>query len=261
MISANLKGGLGNQMFQIAAAHALALRTESSSCFNLEGCYTPLQGNPSMKYRDNILLNVNHSIINYWRGVYHEPKFSYDELPNMKALILDGYFQSEKYFIDYKKEIVNLFNISIENKTKIKDSFSWWGLQEKPITSVHIRRGDYLNNPDFHPTCTIEYYEKAIKEIGDSYFIFVSDDIEWVKQNFKTNSNDYVFSNFNDEILDLTLMTMCDNNIIANSSFSWWGAYLNPNQDKKVIAPKKWFGPKGPQDQSDIIPENWLIID
>ena len=92
MISSNLQGGLGNQMFQIAAAHALALRNNTTSCFDLSGCYTPLQGNPSTKYRNNVLSKINDVKVNYWRGTYNEPKFSYEELPNIPELILNGYF-------------------------------------------------------------------------------------------------------------------------------------------------------------------------
>jgi hypothetical protein len=94
--------------------------------------------------------------------------------------------------------------------------------------------------------------------IGDSTFIFISDDINWVKENFK--GDNIIYSPFKSDIDDLTLMVKCDNNIIANSSFSWWGAYLNKNENKKIIAPKEWFGPNGPKDTQDIIPENWLKI-
>jgi hypothetical protein len=93
------------------------------------------------------------------------------------------------------------------------------------------------------------------EKIGDFTPIFISDDKEWCKENFNG-----IVSPFDDEIDDLILMMNCDNNIIANSSFSWWGAYLNQNPNKVVIGPKKWFGPYGPQDQDDIIPPNWIKI-
>lgn len=250
-------GGLGNQMFQIATTHALALRNNDISGFYFDACSTPLQGFTSTKYKENIFSKIIDCKDYNFRCVYSEPKFSYDELPYTKDLKLDGYFQSEKYFIDYKQEIIDLFQISANDIIKVKEFFSWWGVYDKPITSVHIRRGDYLKLQDFHHVCEIDYFKNAIAEIGDSYFVFISDDMEWVKQNF--NDKDYIFSDFNDELLDLTIMTQCDNNIISNSSFSWWGAYLNKNKHKKVIAPSKWFGPLGPKDQIDIIPENWII--
>lgn len=256
MISSHLQGGLGNQMFQIAAAHALALRNGTESCFDLAGCYTPLQGNPSTKYKNNILSKITQANITYHRDVYYEPNFCYNELPNKKSLIISGYFQSEKYFNDYKKEIIDLFDLS--PSPNVSDYLFGFVNMKYPTTAVHVRRGDYLKNPDFHPVCSVEYYKKAMNDIGKSNFIFVSDDMEWVKENFK-DANIW-YSNFTDEISDFKLMSLCDNNIISNSSFSWWAAYLNKNESKKVIAPKKWFGPKGPQDTQDIIPSEWVII-
>jgi len=258
MISCKLQGGLSNQLFQIAATYALALRNNDVCSFDFNSCYTPNQGNPSKKYRDNILSKLTDS--NGYRFInnYTEPTFAYNELPYTKDLILNGYFQSNKYFDGFKSEILDLFVISEIDKKKVKDFFDTMGLNDKPITSVHIRRGDYLKLPDYHPVCTIDYYKKAMQEIGNSYFVFISDDMDWVKDNFKANN--YVYSTFSDEILDLTLQTQCDNNIIANSSFSWWGAYLNRNENKKIIAPKIWFGPNGPKDTNDLIPEGWIIL-
>jgi hypothetical protein len=221
-------------------------------------CYTPFQGNPSGKYKDNILRNLFEKLDFEPRVYFREETFAYQELPHADGLCLIGYFQSEKYFIDYKNEIINLFYISSDNIKTIENFFKFLGCLDKPITSVHVRRGDYLNNPDFHIPCSVEYYKQAMEEIGDSYFIFVSDDMDWVRENFK--SPNVIYSDLNDEILDFTLMTHCDNNIIANSSFSWWGAYLNKNKNKKVIAPKKWFGPNGPKDTQDIIPNDWILI-
>ena len=92
-----------------------------------------------------------------------------------------------------------------------------------------------------------------------SSFIFVSDDIKWVKENFK--SENYYFADFNNEILDFTLITMCDNVVISNSSFSWWGSYLNNNENKTIIAPYKWFGSQGPKDTQDIYNKEWVVLD
>lgn len=267
MISCDLQGGLGNQMFQIAATHALALRNNDTSGFNFAACNTPMQGNPSTKYRSDILFKVNDSNGHVFKVRYTEPRFGYDELPYGPDFILRGYFQSEKYFIDFKKEILELFTISNKH---IADSFLYHiDILGKPVTSVHVRRGDYLKNSDFHPTCSIEYYKKAMEIVGDSNFIFISDDMPWVKENFK--GDNIFYSENHDELTDFAIMTLTEHNIIANSSFSWWGAYMNQiesihrNQsfpiDKKVIAPKKWFGPKGPSDTQDIIPSNWSIID
>lgn len=257
MVTCSLQGGLGNQMFQIAAAHALALRNETTSYFDFNICNTPMQGNPSMKYKNNIFAKITHRSTNSFNSLYLEKGFSYNEIPYEADITLYGYFQSEKYFIQYKKEILDLF--SIPNENLVYDFLVGFKGMEKPIVTVHIRRGDYLANPEFHPVCSIEYYTKAMAEMGDCSFIFVSDDMQWVQDNFK--GPNIWYSMFTDELADLKLMTMVDNNIISNSSFSWWGAYLNPNPNKKVIAPKTWFGPKGPQDTQDLIPSDWVLID
>jgi hypothetical protein len=257
MITCQLQGGIGNQLFQIAATYALALKNNDTCIFNFMNCNTPLQGNPSGKYKNNILKNVVENLDFEPRVYFREESFSYQELPYAEGLCLIGYFQSEKYFIDYNDEIKKLFSISFNDVRTIREFFNFWGCLDKPITSVHVRRGDYLKNSEFHEPCSIEYYQKAMQEIGDSYFIFISDDMDWVKENFK--GTNIIYSTLNDEILDFTLMTQCDNNIIANSSFSWWGAYLNKNNNT-VIAPKKWFGPSGPKDSQDIIPEYWVKI-
>jgi hypothetical protein len=191
----------------------------------------------------------------FGESLYNEKKFSYNEIPYKDKMVLNGYFQSEKYFSDYIPETKKLFNLSEEYCDKvIKHNKSL----PKKVTSVHVRRGDYLNNLEYHTPCDVDYFNKAIELIGDSYFIFFSDDIEWVKENFK--GKNFIYSNNQNEIEDFTFMTQCDNNIISNSSFSWWAAYLNDNKEKKVIAPQKWFGPKGPKDTQDIIPSEWIIL-
>jgi hypothetical protein len=254
MISCVLTGGLGNQLFQIAAAYALALRNNDISGFILNSCHTPLQGNPSNRYKENVLKNVNDINGYDFKYLYSEPNFSYTEIPYINDLILKGCYQSERYFVDYKDEIIELFSSELNNEF-ITEYLKKYSL---PVTSVHIRRGDYMNNSDYHKPCSVEYYKEAMKIIGESTFIFISDDINWVKENFK--GDNIIYSPFKSDVDDLTLMVKCDNNIIANSSFSWWGAYLNKNKDKKIIAPKEWFGLLGPKDTQDVIPKNWIKL-
>lgn len=258
MISVNLQGGLGNQMFQIAAIVALSLRNNDEYGIDINKCFTPNQGNTANKYSNTIFKNIKKIDDFKFENFYREIKFSYDKIPYKKNLLIDGYFQSEKYFEDYKKDIKELFYFSEKNKKKIEDYFSNNNLIDKQITSVHVRRGDYLNFSDFHYVCPLEYYKNSIEKIGDSYFIFISDDLDWVKNNFK--SKNYYIPEFNDELLDLTLMTMCDNNIISNSTFSWWGAYIDNKPKQQIISPKKWFADKGHQDYYDVIPNNWLKV-
>jgi hypothetical protein len=258
MISCNLCGGLGNQMFQIAATYALALRNNDISIFDFDKCRTPMQGNPSNKYRDNIFRDVNVGKFEP-KFYYEELKFSFDEIPYHKYMLLNGYFQSEKYFIDFKDDIKRIFVIDDNDKKLIRDILPIFKTSNKPITSVNIRRGDYLKNQNYHNICPYEYFKKSIDLIGDSYFIFISDDLNWVKENFKNNDN-YFFPNLKSDILDLSIMTMCNNNIISNSSFGWWGAYLNDTKNSLKIAPGQWFGEKGPSDTNDIIPNNWIKL-
>jgi hypothetical protein len=260
MVTCKLQGGLGNQMFQIAATYALSLKHNGEYFVNLKDCYTPNQGTVSINYKNTIFSKVNDYENFEQFHIYQEPNFSYGELPWSKRLLLIGSFQSEKYFIDYREEILNLFQLPDEAKQKVSEYLNNIGVNpNRKLTSIHIRRGDYLKFSQFHALCSVEYYNEAIsiiKNYGDSDFIFISDDIEWVKENF--NGDGYFYSDLNDDILDLTLQTICDNNIIANSSFSWWGAWLNQSEDKKVIAPKEWFGPAGHKDIQDVIPNNWV---
>jgi hypothetical protein len=253
MISCNLQGGLGNQMFQISATYALSLRNNDTCCFNFNQCYTPLQGKPSSNYRNNVFINIVED--NDYKPIvgYTEPKFGYKELPYTSGLILNGYFQSEKYFSDYKNEVKKLFIVDKNNAEKFLNTIKKDNLT---VTSIHIRRGDYVNLSDMHSLCTLEYFQEAMDIIGKSIFVIVSDDLEWAKENVKGDM--IYYSPFQNELDDLAIIMCCDNNIISNSSFSWWGAYLNENTNKRVIAPKLWFGPRGPKDTEDIIPSTWV---
>jgi hypothetical protein len=135
---------------------------------------------------------------------------------------------------------LNLFEVDEATKIKLLDMYG--EILNKDTCSIHIRRGDYVGLPNHHPTQLISYYEDAIKIIGDNkHFVFFSDDIKWCEENFKFVENKTFISN-NTDYEDMYLMSMCKNNIIANSTFSWWGAWLNNNETKQVIAPLKWFG-------------------
>ena len=134
--------------------------------------------------------------------------------------------------------------------------------------SVHVRRGDYVNDPKtnaYHGTCSLDYYKKAVEiirnKVKDPVFFIFSDDAEWVKKNFNIDEQQVLVSE--PEKLSLTeelkLMASCRHSVVANSSFSWWGAWLNNNNEKMVIAPQKWFA--DPLiDTSDLIPSAWIRI-
>jgi hypothetical protein len=254
MISTKLQGGLGNQMFQISVAYALAKENNDTFGFDFDDCYTPQQGKTSNHYRDNIFKNIPE-IKNYrFKFGYTEPKHSFTKIPYTSDLVLNGSFQSEKYFLNYIDDIKNLFILTDINDylNSLDKNFTY--------TSVHFRRGDYLKPQfvNFHSVCDTDYYNKAMSKIPNSKFILLSDDMDWVKNNFK--GENIIYSPFTTELEDLSLMVNCQNNIISNSTFSWWGAYLNPNQNKVVIGPKKWFGPIGHKDTQDVLPESWIKI-
>jgi len=248
MITSLLQGGLGNQMFQISVAVATAKRIGVDYGFDFNSCHTPGQGNPSNQYTETLFKNIKNNQVKGITMRHHESSFKYVPIPLKDNTMLVGFYQNEKYFKDYVHEIKNLFNIQPTKLEKHTDG----------TTAIHVRRGDFLKHPNYHPTCTIEYYKKAMKIIGKGDFIFVSDDIGWCKDNFKGDNIRY--SDLTNEIDDMSLICSCDNAIISNSTFSWWGAYLNKNKNKKIIAPKNWFGPEGPKEQNDITPESWIKI-
>lgn len=250
MISCNLQGGLGNLLFQISAAHSLAISNNDISCFNISTT-TGIQHKNPIKYISNIFRNLNHCTVANSQ-MYNEPKFSYSPIPYKENLTLNGYFQSEKYFKNNRSEILKLFNILDVDKTYIENKYS---SILKNSVSVHVRRGDYLYYPNVHPTQSNDYYNKALQTINPDNILIFSDDLNWCKNNFKTGH--FIHE---DDVISLYLMSYCTNNIICNSSFSWWGAWLNQKDNKKVIAPTSWFGKNGPQDYQDIYCQDWTIL-
>lgn len=264
MITCHLKGGLGNQMFQIAATEALALRNNDKAGYDLYTCKTSLQGKPSTYYKDSLFKKLNkiNPYFDKFHFSYQELEFKYTEIPYQPNLVLNGYFQSEKYFADCKDHILNLFDlgqISEELSSPVTNLITALRFNNLTLTSLHVRRGDYLKFPGAHPTCPVEYYTEAMNMFQDNnIFIVISDDIEWCKENIK--GTNIMYSTNKNDIQDLLLMSLCDNNIIANSSFSWWGAWLNQTPDKKVVAPGKWFGNDLNHDTKDIYCKDWIII-
>ena len=178
-----------------------------------------------------------------------------------RTLYLTGYWQNEKYFKDIAKIVRQDFNI----KTDVlpADNAIRKKLSSVNSVSVHFRLGDYLSNPNaknFHGILDPNYYKRAIAKINelvaDAHFFIFSDDIDWVKENFMFEQEHTFVSHERQAAADMHLMSVCKHHIIANSSFSWWGAWLNPNPDKIVVAPKKWFT----QHQTEIIPDRWMQI-
>lgn len=266
-VSIKLQGGMGNYMFQIAATYAYGLKYNKKSFFTINDAVL-VHKNISY-YKENIFKKVNlldSKKINEKTIIYNEPGFNFSEIPEIKGNVyLNGYFQSEKYFYEFKKEIIELFSFPQEFinylHTKTIQNYEV-DLNNCNTCSIHVRRGDYLRYPDHHPTQNINYYLKAIKLMPkDSVFLIFSDDINWCKEFFPDIPEKFKFIYGNTDYEDLILMSLCKNNIICNSTFSWWAAWLNQNQDKKVIVPTNWFGKAYVNNKTDdIYCENWIKI-
>ena len=257
-VSVNLMGGLGNCLFQLAAAYSVSLRdSKTFVCKKLvsHGSHKSIEN-----YTDNIFRKINFGDINSNHQIYKEPFFHYSQIPSSNNnIVLNGYFQSEKYFLNYRKEILDLFEINDDLKSKLTEKYK--SLLTKKTCSIHVRRGDYVRLNEYHTVQTLDYYINSVKLIGEDYeYLIFSDDIEWCKKNFDFIEKKHFIEGDND-YENLYLMSMCNHNIIANSSFSWWGSWMNQDETKKVIAPKNWFGIKNKHlSTKDIYPENWIII-
>lgn len=284
MIAVELLGGLGNQMFQYATAKALSLdrndklildknlfisylrHNYSLSHFNIDAPFLEeeIVLDPTLPEKIKALISGKKTF-----AKYQETELPFDpELFNKtdKNIYLKGYFQTEKYFIQHAEQIRKDFEIT--SPLKILTQNMLRTIAAENSVSLHIRRGDYVSNPEanaFHGTCDLNYYHRAVSILNETienavFFIF-SDDIAWAKENLKIDNRTY-YIDFNDaasNFEDIKLMSACQHNIIANSSFSWWGAWLNDNNTKTVIAPKKWFN-NDTHSSEDIIPESWLKI-
>jgi hypothetical protein len=176
---------------------------------------------------------------------------------------LDGFWQTEKYF----KDVAEIIKKDFIPKSPLSQSASevLKKIEETNSISLHIRRGDYISDSKtnlFHGPCTLAYYEKAIeyilKKVDDPVFYIFSDDIEWAKKNLKAPNDVFVSQPNIKDFEEMFLMSKCKHNIIANSSFSWWGAWLNRYEKKIVVAPTPWFNAN--EKLIDLIPNSWIQI-
>ena len=260
------KGGLGNQLFQYVFYNYLRRNNDRKiygfydkksmvhNGFELGYCFRNIDL-PKKSFLSDFLVYA-YKIKNKVLGKNRKDK---KDDYNKEKLIFDGYWQSLSYF---SPEIINTLNF---NTTLSKENLEIQSVVKSSNSiSVHIRRGDYLNlQTVYGGICTKEYYTKAIElmkvKVPNSLFVFFSDDMEWVKQNFNKDGAIYVdWNRGKDSYTDMYLMSCCKHNIIANSTFSWWGAYLNKNRNKIVISPAKWFNTE--INDIDIIPDNWIKI-
>jgi len=282
-ITANLMGGLGNQLFQIFATFAHSMKINYNVIFTYSGVLTT--GKARVTYWNNFLdklwghttLNLENEMTNRdveAFPVYREHGFPYEKLPlfTNSHIKLYGYFQSYKYF--EQPEIYNKICDIIDLRGKqnsVKMEYHKYFPENKRIISMHFRLGDYKNIQQFHPLMPVEYYDAAISSMptGQEYRInyfcekednaAVSETIDFLSKKYPQ----YEFVKIDDDIEDwkqMLLMSCCHDNIIANSSFSWWGAYFNSNPDKCVYYPEVWFGPANSADVSDLFPRTWWKI-
>lgn len=258
-ISINTMGGLGNTLFQVSVAYSISIRDNMNLLIDTTNHYGSHYG--ISKYKNNILRNISFSDKSLSYTHYGEQGFNYYEIPNfLENTKLIGHFQSEKYFVKYRDSILDLYSPTKDITTKLMELYGEI-LKNNNTTSLHIRRGDYVGLPNHHPVLPMDYYKNSINYFSDSqiYLIF-SDDIEWCKSNLAFIENKIFVDNL-DDYEELYLMSICNNNIIANSTFSWWGAWLNTNENKKVISPLTWFGTSySSYNTSDIYCDNWIKL-
>jgi hypothetical protein len=287
MVIIELKGGLGNQLFQYAAGLALSEFHKTGLKVDISNLKMPDEVLGT--YRRYVLSNLQippviatekegaattkkyqHFLPTRFKNIFKEKHFHYNSSfwKTNRDVHLKGNFQSDKYFRDFRghiKDAISFEGVSLTTESQdILEEIS--GTKS---LAIHVRRGDYVTNKianDVLGTLPISYYEKAYQLILSTTAIekcfIISDDIQWAEQNMGfikdanfVNSNDTT----NKDIVEFYLMQHCTHNIIANSSFSWWAAYLNPNPNKIVIAPERWFN-KAPYDTKDLYPAEWLKV-
>jgi hypothetical protein len=294
-LTVNCQGGLGNQLFQFIAGYVLAKKNKINLRINSYDRQFELYRFPEI-YKLCISKNNNYNFFAkiylylYPKfyvtlkilGIYKLIKFifldknkeKFERSPLIfngdllkkkivKNISITGYFQSEKYFIHYKKIILKLLRFPETNNILLQNYLDL--IKNNNSVAIHIRRGDYLNNPKvryFHGILGEDYYKKSISyvkhRIKNPFFFIFSDDINLVKNTFFFKNKKYIFIDTKSSFSDLYLMSNCKHFIIANSTFSWWGAWLSKNKHKIVCAPKKWVRAKIPT--PDIIPESWVKI-
>lgn len=292
MVISKVIGGLGNQMFQYAIGRAVSLQLQTELRLDISEFseYSLHHGYELVRAFDLQIPLANRQEVRKLLGwqaypfvqriitrffpyyqignMVNEPYFHYwDKIKDLVGdCYLVGYWQSEKYFIEIESLIRQDFSFKamIDDKNKKMANY----IQSKNAVSLHVRRGDYVNSAKtnaIHGTCSINYYQTAmdyiIQQVDTPYFIIFSDDISWVKANLST-SYACRFIDYNqgeNSFRDMQLMSLCQHHIIANSTFSWWGAWLNAKKDKIVIAPKNWFA-HNEYLTKNLYPSGWIVL-
>ena len=277
LISCHLMGGLGNQLFQIFATIALAIKNDRDFIFPYsktlktgverptywDTLFSEIKGKTTRQQLDFPL--IKERSFRYDRGVAENVKNTHDHC------CLMGYFQTAKYFTDCENKIMTMLNIRRRQAEMWKKTHADINV---PIVSLHFRLGDYLEKQEYYRVLPTKYYAEALKQViakigtgihvlcffeeGDRERVKISIDV--LKQTF----HEVVFEEVDTGISDweqMLKMSVCEHNIIANSTFSWWGAHLNANPDKIVCCPDVWFGPAmHHNDIGDLIQDDWIRI-
>lgn len=240
---------MGNNLFQIACVAALAKKNNDEFVI------------PVWKYNKFLKNSIKEQNPPYKHSTIFDEgnTFHYRDIPYQKDMAINGYWQSNKYFSDQEDYIKELFEPNDEIVKNLNEKYSHI-INDEKICSIHIRRTDYLKFPEHHPVVSLNYIMKAVKQFSKDFkFVVFSDDIAWCKENFMGDK--FLYIEPQEDIYDFYLMSMCKNNIICNSSFSWWAAFLNKNVNKKIVAPKTWFGPAySHYDTKDLIPDSWIKL-
>ena len=284
-ITCYLMGGLGNQLFQLFAVIAYAFRNNRKFLFTYDEFLGQRQ-----TYWDSFLKplsffttrnphhNKTNQTLTQYANLFREPGFKYSPIPSFfqETVLLYGYYQSYLYFKDQEDTIFKLIRLS-NQQTEIREEYASYFEQDKTIISMHFRLGDYKNLPDHYNILPLSYYNASLQLITSSnaplknkkvLYFCEKEDLEYVKYHYIHplsqiyNTENVEFVKADDSIADwkqMLLMSVCDHNIIANSTFSWWGAYFNQNKEKIVCYPSQWFGPAlaNKNDISDLFPPNW----
>lgn len=292
MVVVKLLGGLGNQMFQYSTGRAVAHRARTELLLDVSGfAHYDLRRyeldewairarvaspeelahagvaarSPTWLSRISTALLPTPSV-----NRFKETSFGYDAgiLKVAPPAYLEGYWQSDRYFSDVAELLRREFVLKQAFDASNQDISARILEAGARAVSLHVRRGDYVSNPQttrYHGVCPLAYYVTAVnyisERVSNPHFFVFSDDLEWARENLNL---DYAMTlvdvNGSDRSAwDMALMMACRHHVIANSSFSWWGAWLNPNADKIVVAPKRWFAGAS-HDTSDLIPASWVRI-
>lgn len=266
-------GRLGNQMFQYAGLRGVAARHNYDWVVPSPNSYGDANYGLFECFEMSSVTPENFGVTSYQSiatGCFEFNSQFFDACPD--NVNLHDYFQTEKYF----KNVEDIIRKDFQFKNDIKEPCLEIVEQYKDFIFLHVRRGDYLNQPQYHPVCSFEYYQKALAEFPDDVPIFVfSDDLDWCRENFTDDrflipDENPLYNHLSDTndgrvrspipYYDLCMMSMSSGGIIANSSMSWWGAWLQ-NGRGKVVAPKNWFGSAyADYDMSDLIPEGWTQL-